>query len=118
MTISPTCPRSPYTIQSWQSPATLAYLLCSAQVRLVDRAGETYVVPEDWTAQRKLQLLDIHLQNWDQPLLVPAFTRVGFHKTSLPPGLHSLLLASLQPERAVREPCLPSGHLNCLQAEI
>ena len=44
-------------------------------MKLEDRAGQTYTVPDHWTAGRKLQLLDIHLQNWAQPHLVPAFTR-------------------------------------------
>ena len=87
-------------------------------MKLEDRAGQTYTVPDHWTAQRKLQLLDIHLQNWDQPRLVPAFTRLGFQKQRLAVSLHRLLVASLQTERALAEPCLPSGHINCLEAVV
>ena len=85
-----------------------------SQVKLEDRAGQTYTVPDHWTAQRKLQLLDIQLQNWDQPHLVPAFTRLGFQKQRLAGDLQSLLVSSLVTERAVAEPCLPSGHINCM----
>ena len=108
-----TCPRSPWTVQSWQSPASLLYLLCTAQVRLEDRAGQLYTVPDHWSVRRKLQLLDIHLQNWAQPALVPAFTRLGFEKRQVPAELLQLLQSSLQSDLAVREPCAPSGHINC-----
>ena len=92
--------------------------LLLSQVRLEDRAGGTYTVPDHWTSQRKLQLLDIHLQNWDQPRLVPAFTGLGFRKERLAESLHGLLVSSLQTERALAEPCLPSGHINCLEAVV
>lgn len=113
----PTCPASQVTVQSWQSPATLLYLLCTAQVRLVDRAGHSYTVPDTWSTQRKLQVLDINLQNWAQPLLVPPFTRLGFERRQVPADLLDLLLSSLDLARAVREPCIPSGHINCQEED-
>ena len=73
------------------------------QVRLEDRAGQLYTVPDHWSVRRKLQLLDIHLQNWAQPALVPAFTRLGFEKRQVPADLLELLQSSLQTDLAVRE---------------
>ena len=50
--------------------------------------------------------------------MLHSLPRVGFKKQRLPGDLHSLLVSSLDTERAVAEPCLPSGHINCLEAVV
>ena len=108
-----TCPSIPVTIQSWQSPIISQYLICTSIFTFLDRADNKVFIPETWSETRKMGFLDIQLQNWAQPSLVPSFTRRGFEKRKVPEHLYKYLLESVKNGRTMREPCIPSGHINC-----
>ena len=108
-----TCPSDPVTLQSWQSPIISQYLLCTSIFIFLDRAGNKVFIPQSWSDTRKMGFLDIQLQNWVQPSMLPSYTKRGFEKRSVPDQLYHYLLESVKRGRTVREPCIPSGHINC-----
>ena len=115
--VQPVCPTTTITIQSWQSPCTTMYLMCSHQVELLDRAGNIQKAEEDWSEDRKMTLVDIQQQNWDQPALVPQLTPTGFEVRPVPSYLFHFLINMLVMDKVKPEPCPPSGHHNCQEGE-
>lgn len=67
--------------------------------------------------EKKLSLLTIQLQNWDQPALVPNFTTQGFEVRAIPSSLFTFLMDMLEMDRVTPEPCAPTAHINCIAGE-
>ena len=111
------CPSQTVIIQSWQSPITELYLLCSAVFILIDRAGNKRVIPDHWAEKRKLGFLEIQLQNWVQPSFIRSYSRVGFEKRKTPAHLHEYLKEETRKGSVLPEPCSHSGHINCAEHE-
>lgn len=91
--------------------------MCVQQVFLVDRVGNIQQAEEFWSEEKKLSLLTIRLQNWDQPDYVKNFTTQGFEVRPIPSALYSFLLDMLDKDKMRPEPCAPSAHINCVPGE-
>jgi prolyl 4-hydroxylase len=86
-------------------------------VHLLDRVGNIQKAEEYWSDKKKISLLQIRQQNWDQPSLVPQFTSAGFEVRSVPPLLYDFLIDMLELDKITTEPCAPSAHINCRNGE-
>ena len=91
--------------------------MCSHQVQLLDRAGNIQQAEEEWTDHMKNSLLDIQLQNWNQPAFVPQLTPIGFKVMPVPSFLFNFLLDMLVMDKIKPESCAPSAHINCKEGE-
>ena len=68
--------------------------------------------------QQSLSLMDIQLQNYEQPFLAPNHTIRGWEVQTIPPKLMEFLNQQLKEGFWKPEPCAPSGHLNCEKEEM
>ena len=82
----PSCPAVETVVESWQCPHPWLLSDCPGSLAVRDRWGWITRLEEDdlWDDDRRRSLVNIRLESWEQPDLVPVITEEGFSRRTVP----------------------------------